>query len=107
MAMASVAMAKNPVAVEAIATSGKPAAVKAKVDAIKAAVKSKVEAKTAKTQTVRAASGDMVLIHDGAKVITIKELDPLEEMSIPASRTVFVGTAGKINAEIKKLGLKE
>jgi uncharacterized protein YdeI (BOF family) len=109
MAMSTTAMAKdkNQITVEAIATSEKPAAVQAKVDAIKASVKSKVEAKTEKTQTVRAGAGDMVLIHDGAKVIMVKELDPLEEMSVPATRTVFVGTAGKVNVEIKKLGLAE
>ena len=109
MAMASVATAKdkNPVAVEAISVKGKPAAIQAKVDAIKASVKSKVETKTAKTQAVRAAKGDMVLIHDGSKVIMIKEIDPLEEMSVPATRTVFVGNDGLINAEINKLGLVE
>ena len=94
-------------AMASTATAKMPAHIQAKVDAIKAGVKSKVEQKRPGVNVVRAASGDMVLIHDGSKVIMIKEIDPLEEMSVPASRTVFVGNSGKINAEIKKLGLKE
>ena len=82
-----------------------PDDVRAKVDAIKARVESKVTP-NGKSQQVRAAQGDKILIHDGKEVIDIKEIDPLEAMSIPASRTVFIGNDGQIKAEIKKLGLK-
>ena len=85
----------------------RPPRIQAKIDEITAKQESKVEPKRPGVNIVRAAKGDMVLIHDGSSVIMIKEIDPLEKMSVPASRTVFVGNAGQITAEIKKLGLKE
>ena len=103
MAMASVVMAQSPAI---LAAKGKPPEVQAKIDAIKAAVKSKVETK-GKAQQVRTAQGDMVLIHDGKRVIDIKEIDPLEAMSIPSKYTVFAGPEKAVDAEIKKLGLAE
>ena len=90
----------------ATAAAQMPDEVKAKVDAIKASVKSEVKAK-GNTQSVRAKTGDRVLIHDGKTVIAIRDLDPFEAMSVPNTRTVFVGNDGQINAEINKLGLAE
>jgi ribosomal protein S17 len=90
----------------ATATAQMPDEVKAKVDAIKASVKSEVKAK-GKFQEVRAKTGDRVLIHDGKNIIAIRDLDPFEAMSVPNTRTVFVGNDGQINAEINKLGLAE
>lgn len=89
-----------------MAAAQMPDDVKAKVDAIKASVKSEVKAK-GNTQSVRAKTGDRVLIHDGQNIIAIRDLDPLEAMSVPNTRTVFVGNDGQINAEINKLGLAE
>ena len=81
-----------------------PVTARAHIDSIKAAVKSKIIPK-GKFQEVRAAQGDMILIHDGVRVLAIKTIEPMDEMSVPASRIVFVGNDKQIQAEIKKLRL--
>ena len=86
-----------------ILAQGKPDHIRAKVAAIRAGVQSTIEAKTAKTNTVRAKQGDMVLVHDGRRVDIFKSLDPLDKMSVPSSLTVFVGNKQQVNAEIQRL----
>jgi hypothetical protein len=85
---------------------GMPAEVKAKIDALKASVRSGVRHNPDGSQKVRAASGDRVLLHDGVTVIAIRDISPLEAMIVPVSLTVFVGNKGEIQAEIARLGLE-
>ena len=97
------------VAIMAIATvvaAKMPDHIQSKVDDLKASVQSNVEQKRLGVKTVRAKQGDMVLIHDGVKVRQRRTIAPLEEMSVPDSLTVFIGNEGKVNAEIKRLGLE-
>jgi hypothetical protein len=83
----------------------KPSWVQEKIDAIRDAVASNVEEKRPGVQSVRAKVGDIVLIHDGVRVIQQKPLNPFDEMSVPSTLTAFVGNQGQVTAEISRLNL--